>query len=178
MADHSLEAKLKKNRTILEHFSDEVTRFTGSIKFLVSNLIFFIAWITINSGRVPGLQVVDPYPYILLTMIVSLEAITLSIFVLISQNRQSTIDSIRAEIDLQINEISEREITKALSLLADLHRDRFPKAPPDPQLERMLSSLPTSRITANLEKELENPLIIKDLLEKTEHKLPSFKRAK
>lgn len=125
-----------------------------------------------NSGYIPGLPVVDPFPFIFLTMIVSLEAIFLSIFVLISQNRSATVDSIREEIHLQINEIAEREITKALKLIADIHKAHFPKAQKDPELEKMLRFTDASKIEASVAKELEPPpLVISELIEKAEEKI-------
>jgi uncharacterized membrane protein len=112
-------------------------------------------------------------------MIVSLEAIFLSIFVLISQNRQSTISTLREEIHLQINEIAEKEITKCLELLSGLYKAKFPNQPPDPELERMLQTLSTSKIEQKLEKELEpRALTISEFLEKLEEKIPFYRRKK
>ena len=132
---HSIEAKLQKSRSFTERLADDVNRASGSFFFFILNILLFAAWILINSGRLPGLPVIDPYPFTFLTMMVSLEAIVLSIFVLISQNRQSTIDTLREEIHLQINEVAEREITKCLKLLSEIHAAHFPKTPPDPELE-------------------------------------------
>lgn len=175
----SFEAKIQKNRKFTERVADDITRFAGSFAFFVVNVLFFLVWILINTGRIPPLPVVDPFPFTFLTMIVSLEAIFLSIFVLISQNRQSTIDSIREEIHLQINEIAEKEITKSLQLLGDLHRARFPKSPPDLQLDRMLRTTDAGKIAAEVEKELEpEPLVISEFIEKLEEKIPLYRRKK
>jgi uncharacterized membrane protein len=172
----SIEAKLQKNRKLEEKIADDITRFCGSFSFFVLNAIFFIFWILFNTGRIPGLPIIDPFPFILLTMVVSLEAIFLSIFVLISQNRQSVIDSLREEIHLQLNEIAEKEITKCLKLVSDLHTARFPKIPPDPDLPRMLKDTDTEKIEARLEKELEpEPLAISEFLEKLEQKIPAYR---
>ena len=168
----SFEAKLSKNRHLWERLADDINRIAGSFGFFILNALFFILWITVNTGQIKGLPIVDPFPFILLTMIVSLEAIFLSIFVLISQNRQSTIDSLREEIHLQINEIGEREITKSLRLLSDIHKAHFPDSPKDPELERMLKATNTEKIEASVEKELEpSPLVISELLEKVEEKV-------
>ena len=80
-----------------------------------------MVWILINSGFIPNFQVFDPYPYGLLTTAVSLEAIFLSIIVLISQNRASEIDELREELDLQINIKAESEITRILNMLDEIH---------------------------------------------------------
>ncbi len=177
-AFHSIEAKLVKSRTPLERLADDVNHFAGSFNFLILNALFFGSWILVNSGKV-GLVPFDPFPFILLTMIVSLEAIFLSVFVLISQNRQSTIDTLREEIHLQINEIAEREVTKCLELLNDLHKAKFPKRVADPQLERMLRETNTNQISARIEKELgPTPLVISEFFEKLEEKIPLLSRKK
>src|SRR3989344_249155 len=175
----SFEAKIQKNRKFTEKLADNITRLAGSFSFFVVNIVFFSLWILINTGRLPPLPVIDPYPFTFLTMLVSLEAIFLAIFVLISQNRQSTIDSIREEVHLQINEIAEKEITKSLRLLTDLHRANFPESPPDPELDHMLKKIDTGKITAAVEKELEpEPLVISEFIEKLEDKIPLYRRKK
>ena len=88
-----------------------------------------------NSGVVPSL-VFDPYPFGLLTMIVSLEAIFLATFLLISQNRQALLSDKRAKIDLQINLISEQEVTKLVAMVADIYR-HLGIENQDEELERM-----------------------------------------
>jgi len=86
-----------------------------------------------------------------------------------SQNRQSAVASLREEIHLQINEIAEREVTKALKLLAELHHAQFPKSEKDEELEKMLEKLDTGKIEAELEKELEpKPMVISELFDKVE----------
>src|SRR5205807_5490440 len=83
--------------------------FSGSMSFLMLNAIWFIAWIAINTLHL-GLPAFDPYPFGLLTMIVSLEAIFLSCFVLISQNRQAEKDHVRSDIEYEVNIKAELEI--------------------------------------------------------------------
>jgi uncharacterized membrane protein len=99
----------------------------GSISFLAVNDIIFAAWIAANNGWIPQITSFDPFPFSLLTTIVSLEAIILAIFVLISLNRTTKVDDLREEIHLQINLISEKEITKVMKMMAILlekKRDR------------------------------------------------------
>ena len=162
---HSFEAKLQKNRHFTERLADDINRIAGSFPFFLLHVAFFIFWIT-SMGKF------DPFPYSLLTMVVSLEAIFLSIFVLMSQNRQGTIDSLREEIHLQINEIAEREITKSLQLLADIHKKVVTDRKPDPQLDHMLKQLDTAHIESQVEKELEpQPLVISEFLTDFEKRL-------
>ena len=86
--------------TVGQRIADVIAEFSGSITFLVLNAVFFFVWLIVNAF--PSVAF-DPYPFGLLTMIVSLEAIFLSIFVLVSQNRQADKDRIRNELDYQVN---------------------------------------------------------------------------
>lgn len=98
-------------------FADWMTSRFGTVWFLLFNGAVFGAWLLINSGQLPVVPVFDEPPFVLLTTIVSLEAIFLAIIVLISENRAARVADIREEIDLQVNLIAEEEITKILELL-------------------------------------------------------------
>ena len=102
-----------------ERISDSITRFSGSTLFVFLHVIWFGLWILLNIGlvHIPRVSGFDPFPFGLLTMIVSLEAIFLSTFVLISQNRLAAASEKRAELDLQVNLLAEQESTKTLELL-------------------------------------------------------------
>jgi CRP/FNR family transcriptional regulator, cyclic AMP receptor protein len=97
--------------TVGQRIADVIAEFSGSIPFLVLNAVFFAVWLIGNAF--PGIAF-DPYPFGLLTMIVSLEAIFLSIFVLVSQNRQADKDRIRNELDYQVNLKSELGVSVLL----------------------------------------------------------------
>ena len=92
----------------------------GSLWFLIFNAIIFLGWIEWNLGWF-GLPIFDPFPFGLLTMIVSLEAIFLAIVVLISQNRQSKIGDVRQQLDFEVDFRAEAEIKKILQKLDDIH---------------------------------------------------------
>src|SRR5439155_4127659 len=89
---------------------DIIADFSGSLAFLLINLIVFVVWILANTVG-PAIWHYDPYPFQFLTMAVSLEAIFLSIFVLISQNRQAAKDRIKADLDYQVNVKTELELS-------------------------------------------------------------------
>lgn len=103
-------------RTIQERLADAITDFSGRMAFVYFHVVWFGVWITLNLGLL-GLKPFDPYPFGLLTMIVSLEAIFLATFVLISQNRLSAEADRRADLDLQIGLLTEYELTRALKML-------------------------------------------------------------
>ncbi len=99
----------EEQRGVVLRIADWVSWFSGSMVFLAIHGVWFIAWILINTGAI-GIQAFDPYPYGLLTMIVSLEAIFLSCIVLISQNRQAQKDRVRSDIEYEVNIKAELEV--------------------------------------------------------------------
>jgi uncharacterized membrane protein len=115
-ADELLRTRVSRNvneemevhSTLLQRIADWIAWFSGSMPFLMINGGWFIVWIIINTLAV-GIAF-DPYPFGLLTMIVSLEAIFLSCFVLISQNRQAEKDRVRSDIEYEVNIKAELEI--------------------------------------------------------------------
>lgn len=112
----AIEEDARSKRTWSDRMSDSIANFVGSIPFVVIHLVWFVIWVIINMGWLLGKWKFDPYPFALLCMIVSLEGVLLSTFVLIKQNRMSQRADQRAHLDLQINLLSEREVTKMLQL--------------------------------------------------------------
>jgi uncharacterized membrane protein len=135
-----LEERERAPRTFGEWLAEGVTFFSGSLRFVALNALWFTVWIVWNTG-VAGVPVFDPYPFTFLTFAVSLEAIFLSTFVLISQNRQSLRADRRSMIDLQVNVIAERELTKILKIVADVHGHVGANAQHDPETQAMLNEL-------------------------------------
>ncbi|MDO8430273.1 MAG: DUF1003 domain-containing protein [bacterium] len=150
----SFEAKLNQQRTRGERMADYLTKLFGSISFFIFNLSWFLAWVIWNSGLISVFPIFDPYPFILLITIVSLEAICLAVLVLMSQNRAAKIDKLRSEVDLQINLTTEQEVTKILSLLKLYLEKHGFDLKDDPELERMLRQIDTWEIEKKLEKDL------------------------
>jgi CRP/FNR family cyclic AMP-dependent transcriptional regulator len=101
--------EVEENLSTLQKIADWIAWFSGSMPFLLINAIWFGAWIIVNVFPV-GIPVFDPYPFGLLTMIVSLEAIFLSCFVLISQNRQAEKDHVRSDVEYEVNIKAELEV--------------------------------------------------------------------
>jgi uncharacterized membrane protein len=116
-ADELLRTRVARNANVeadeklsmFERIADAISEFSGSMAFLLINAVWFASWIAINTLPL-GLPVFDPYPFGLLTMIVSLEAIFLSCFVLISQKRQSEKDRVRSDIEYEVNVKAELEV--------------------------------------------------------------------
>jgi uncharacterized membrane protein len=103
-------------RTFQERIADAITAFAGSMRFVYLHIFWFGVWVLLNTGRL-GVHPFDPFPYSLLTMIVSLEAIFLSTFVLISQNRSGVEADARADVALHVGLLTEHEVTRTLQML-------------------------------------------------------------
>lgn len=150
----SFKAKADARRTRIEKLADWMTEAFGSMTFLILNVLLFSVWILVNTGKVPGVSAFDPFPFSLLTTIVSLEAIILAIFVLISQNRNMKVDDLREEVHLQINLIAEKEITKLMQMMALLLEKNGIDLSQDPELKKLLKPISEAEIEKKLEKEI------------------------
>ncbi|HYI92295.1 MAG TPA: DUF1003 domain-containing protein [Bryobacteraceae bacterium] len=110
-----LEREFLEQRTWAERLGDGIADFVGTMSFIIVHLFALIAWVAINTGKV-GVPLFDPYPFVLLTMIVSMEGVLLATFVLMKQNRMSRRADQRNHLNLQIDLLAEKEITKILQL--------------------------------------------------------------
>lgn len=119
MATRNANAEVATKLTLLERVTDAIAAFSGSLPFLALHAVVFAAWIGFNT--IPGLPAFDPYPYGFLTMCVSLEAIFLSVIVLLSQNRQAAKDRIRADVDYEVNLKAELEVSHLHEKVDQLH---------------------------------------------------------
>jgi uncharacterized membrane protein len=131
MADDSLNSALRRNIEALRrrraeeeaHASVEarlataITRFTGSMRFVFVHALVYGLWIIANLGWIAGLRPWDP-TFVILAMVASVEAIFLSTFILITQNRMAAAADRRAELDLQVSLLAEAEITKLVELVS------------------------------------------------------------
>ena len=131
MTDDSLNSSLKRNIAALRRRRDEeearassderlasaITRFSGSMRFVYVHALLYGAWIVANLGWIPGVRPWDP-TFVVLAMIASVEAIFLSTFILITQNRMAAQADRRAELDLQVSLLAEAEITKLVELVS------------------------------------------------------------
>ena len=105
----NVNAEVMEHLTTVERIADWISWFSGSMPFLTINAVWFGGWIVINTVDV-GVRQFDPYPFGLLTMIVSLEAIFLSCFVLLAQNRQAAKDRVRSDVEYDVNVKAEMEV--------------------------------------------------------------------
>jgi uncharacterized membrane protein len=118
-----LRIKAARARSLQGRIADAITSFSGGMIFAYVHIAWFGIWILLNTGRF-GVRAFDPFPDGLLTMVVSLEAIFLSTFVLISQNRLGEETERRADLDLHIGLLTEHELTRVLQML-DVIQDKL-----------------------------------------------------
>ncbi len=123
----------------MDRVAERLTHYASNPWFFWLHVVWFTAWIVWNT--LPAADHFDPFPFGLLTMIVSLEAIFLATFVLMTQQRESAIAELREELTLQINLRIEEEVTKTLQLVAGLYTRLGHTVAQDAELERMLHPL-------------------------------------
>lgn len=145
----AIKAQRAAERSWIEAVADRLNDFAASTPFLVIHGLWFLVWILWNTGRL-GFAPFDPYPFGLLTMVVSLEAIFLSIFVLLAQKREAAIAELREEMSLQVSLRLEEEVTKTLQLVAGLYTRLGHKVAEDAELHEMLQPLDVARIEREL----------------------------
>jgi uncharacterized membrane protein len=111
------EEEALERRSSSERFADAIGLFAGSLPFVLFHLVLMLAWLLVNSGQIRGLRPFDPYPFSLLAMIVAVEAVILSSFILMRQNRMMRRGELRDHLNLQVDLLAEKEITKVLQMV-------------------------------------------------------------
>ena len=145
-----LEQQTKAQRTRSDLIAEAIARFCGSMSFVWVHVVWFGAWVLLN--MLPGLPHIDPFPFTFLTLVVSLEAIFLSTFILISQNHDARISERRNHLDLQINLLSEQENTKMIAMLrAIAEKVGAGEVNGDPKIELMAQDLKPEKVAEQIE---------------------------
>ena len=121
-ATRNVNEEVEDNRTVVQKVADWIAEFSGSIPFLVIHIVLFSLWIGWNTSASEKMRF-DPYPFNFLTMCVSLEAIFLSVFVLLSQNRQTAKDRVRSDIEYNVNLRAELEVAELHEKIDKLNAD-------------------------------------------------------
>jgi uncharacterized membrane protein len=153
----AIKAEHSGEQTKMQVFADWLTTLASSTGFFIFHVIAFAAWLLWNSPFF-GLPRFDPFPFGLLTMIVSLEAIFLSIFVLMSQGRESRIGELREELTLQVNLRVEEEVTKTLHLVAGLYNRLGLTLGNDPELREMLQPLDPKKMEVEVTEQIRDAI--------------------
>jgi uncharacterized membrane protein len=143
---------IEQRKRIEEVIADKITAFTGSMTFVYLHAALFGGWILVNMGVVPSIRPFDPFPFVMLAMIASVEAIFLSTFVLISQNRMAAMAARRADLDLQVNLLAEHEVTRLIGLVDAIARHVGVHAEIDPHLEQLKKDVRPEAVLEELDR--------------------------
>lgn len=149
-----LEEAAKQERTRSDLVAEAIAAFCGSMTFVWVHVIWFGVWVGINV--VPGIGHLDPFPFTFLTLVVSLEAIFLSTFILISQNHDTKITERRNHLDLQINLLSEQENTKMIAMLQAIAATVGAEIPHDPHLQALSEDTAPEKLVQQIKARTEN----------------------
>jgi uncharacterized membrane protein len=133
-----------------ERVAAAITRFTGSMTFVYIHLAFYGAWVLVNLGLIPGVPKFDP-SFVVLAMEASVEAIFLSTFVLISQNRMAAAADKRADLDLQISLLTEHELTKLSELVVEIAKRLDIQVSADPELQEVQQDIAPEAVLDEIE---------------------------
>ncbi len=152
-AMYAVEKRSVDSRSSVDRLSTWITAKAGSGTSILIHVIGFALWLTINSA-VFGIASFDPFPFNFLTMAVSLEAIFLTLFVLVSQNRMSQEADKRAHLDLQVNILAERESTLVLQMLKNISTHLGVELPSTKDLKDLTQDTRIEELAAKLDKSI------------------------
>lgn len=144
-----LEEAAREQRTPGDRLADAIARFCGSMTFVWVHVIWFGVWIGYNV--LPSVKHIDPFPFTFLTLVVSLEAIFLSTFILISQNHDTQISERRNHLDLQINLLTEQENTTMITMLQAIAEKVGVDLSNDPRVEIMSEETQPDKLVKQIE---------------------------
>lgn len=137
------------NASRQERIAQTITDFAGSMRFVYLHLALFGGWILVNLGWIPLVPRFDP-TFVVLAMVASVEAIFISTFVLIAQNRAAATAEKRADLDLQINLLAEHEITQLIALVAEMAEKMGVERSRDPELEELAQDVAPEAVLEEL----------------------------
>jgi uncharacterized membrane protein len=144
-----MEKEAERELSSLHRLSHAIGGFVGTIHFLVLQCIAVLAWIAANTGIFRNAPF-DPYPFSLLSTVLSLEAVLLTSFVLIRQNTMDRRSERRNHLDLQINLLAEKEATSILNVVREIAEHLKVKVTPDPEREELAKETPVEEIARHL----------------------------
>lgn len=147
------EQELHDRRSAVERIGDRIAGFFGSLWFIAAHAIVVIAWVALNIGFVPEFEAFDPYPFPLLSLVVGIEFILLTTFVLMNQNLQSSRQEKWGHLTLQISLLTEQEVTKNLQMLHKIcQRIGVEESGADLESRDMAQSTPLNEMVEEIEK--------------------------
>jgi uncharacterized membrane protein len=149
------EEEALERRSRSERLADEIGGFVGSLHFVVIHLVLVAGWLLANQGTVPSIRPFDPYPFTLLGVIVAVEAVILSSFIIMRQNRMMRRGERRDHLNLQVDLLAEKEITKVLQMVrAICEQMGLQKIIADPEIRELSQNTSVESLSRTLEDRL------------------------
>jgi uncharacterized membrane protein len=139
-----------QKRSLADRAADAITGFAGSARFVLVHAVLFGAWLFANTVGIPGVPRFDPFPFVMLAMFASVEAIFLSTFVLISQNRAAALAEQRADLDLQISLLAEHEVTRLINIVDAIAERLGVDAARDAEIEELKQDVHPEAVLAQI----------------------------
>ena len=150
-----VEQQLVGRRTRMDRIGDGIARFFGTLRFIVAHVLFFTGWFALNLDFLPNIQPFDPYPFPFLGLIVGIEFIFLTTFVLINQNLQSRREEQWAHLNLQLAMLAEHEVTKNMQMLHLICRHLGLEQPTgDREVEELAQATPVTSLVEKIAQKL------------------------
>ncbi len=140
----------ERQRRLQDRIADAITAFTGSMAFVYIHLVLFGLWIAINLGWIPPVPRFDP-SFVILAMVASVEAIFLSTFVLITQNRMAALADKRADLDLQVSLLAEHEVTRLITLVQAIAQHMGLEESRNPELSELAHDVHPEKVLERIE---------------------------
>ncbi|MGX9572647.1 DUF1003 domain-containing protein [Mesorhizobium sp. f-mel] len=153
LVDHRREQE--QRRAFQDRIAGVISRFAGSMSFVYLHLAILIVWVVLNLGAIPAIPPWDP-SFVILAMVASVEAIFLSTFVLINQNRMAELSERRAELDLQISLLNEHETTRLIEMMSALTERLKVPTPADDELPQLAQNVDPQAVMSQIERVSEN----------------------
>jgi uncharacterized membrane protein len=147
-----VQEKYEEARSTEERAADRITTFAGTMRFVYLHAALFGGWIILNLGLIPGIKPFDPFPFVMLAMWASVEAIFLSTFVLISQNRMMMLSEKRADLDLQVSLLAEHEVTRLIHMVDALSRRLGMPEPTDKEISELKEDVAPEAVLDEIER--------------------------
>lgn len=147
-----LRQQFERSRTWTDRIADAITAFAGSMAFVIVHAVVFGGWIVVNMRLVPGVPAFDPFPFVMLAMIASVESIFLGTFILIRQNRAAALSSRRDELDVQISLLAEHEVTRLMQMMEALLRFHGIAVPAAAEVDELEKTVDARLVVKEIEK--------------------------
>lgn len=136
--------------SVRDRVAEAISKFAGSITFVVAHAVLVVGWFVVNAGLIPAVQPFDP-TFVILATIASVEAIFLSAFILISQNRAAAIADRRADLDLQISLLAEHEVTQLIKLVTAIAQRLGVEEAANPELQELKRNVAPEAVLERIE---------------------------